>query len=107
MEASEPNRSLELTTSLNGHAEILVDIVDHGSGMDGETLNRLFEPFYTTKEKGTGLGMAISKQIAELHRGDLTVVSQVGVGTTATLKLPLTKFVEADNKLEAVHRLSR
>jgi two-component system nitrogen regulation sensor histidine kinase GlnL len=107
VEASEPNRSLELKTSLNGHAEILVDIVDHGSGMDGETLSRLFEPFYTTKEKGTGLGMAISKQIAELHRGDLTVVSQVGIGTTATLKLPLTKFVEADNKLEAVHRLSR
>jgi two-component system nitrogen regulation sensor histidine kinase GlnL len=107
VEASEPNSSLELKTSLNGHGEILVDITDHGSGMDPETLNRLFEPFYTTKEKGTGLGMAISKQIAELHRGDLTVVSQVGVGTTATVKLPLTKFVEADNKLEAVHRLSR
>ena len=107
VEASDPNSSLELNTSLNGHGEILVDIVDHGSGMDAETLGRLFEPFYTTKEKGTGLGMAISKQIAELHRGDLTVVSQVGAGTTATVKLPLTKFVEADNKLEAVHRLSR
>jgi len=107
VEASEPHSSLELKTSLNGHGEILVDIVDHGCGMDAETLRRLFEPFYTTKEKGTGLGMAIAKQVAELHCGDLSVKSQAGAGTTATVKLPLTKFVEADNKLEAVHRLSR
>jgi two-component system nitrogen regulation sensor histidine kinase GlnL len=107
VEASEPHSSIEVKTSLNGHDEILVDIVDHGSGMDAETLGRLFEPFYTTKEKGTGLGMAIAKKIAELHRGDLSVKSKAGAGTTATVKLPLTKFVEADNKLEAVHRLSR
>lgn len=107
VEASEPHSSIEIRTSLNGYGEIVVDIVDHGCGMDGETLGRLFEPFYTTKEKGTGLGMAIAKKIAELHRGDLSVKSQAGAGTTATVKLPLTKFVEADNKLEAVHRLSR
>jgi two-component system, sporulation sensor kinase E len=107
VEASEPHSSIELKTSLNGYGEILVDIVDHGCGMGAETLGRLFEPFYTTKEKGTGLGMAIAKKIAELHRGDLSVKSQAGEGTTATVKLPLTKFVEADNKLEAVHRLSR
>ena len=72
--------------------------------MDSETLKRLFEPFYTTKEKGTGLGMAIAKQIAELHSGDLGVRSRTGVGTTASVKLPLTKFAEADNKSVAVHR---
>jgi two-component system, NtrC family, sensor kinase len=104
VEASEPNSSVELRTSTNGDGHILVDIVDHGCGMDSETLKRLFEPFYTTKEKGTGLGMAIAKQIAELHSGDLGVRSLTGEGTTATVKLPLTKFAEADNKSVAVNR---
>lgn len=104
VEASEPNSSVELRTSTNGDGQILVDIIDQGCGMDSETLRRLFEPFYTTKEKGTGLGMAIAKQIAELHSGDLGVQSRTGEGTTATVKLPLTKFAEADNKSVAVHR---
>lgn len=107
IEASEPQSSIELRTKLNGQGEILVDIADHGSGMDAETLGRLFEPFYTTKEKGTGLGMAIAKQIAELHNGDLSVRSQTGAGTTLTVRLPLAKFAEADNTIEAVRRLSR
>lgn len=104
VEASDPNSSIEFTTSTNGNGQILVDIKDHGCGMDAETLQRLFEPFYTTKERGTGLGMAIAKQIAELHSGDLGVKSQTGAGTTATVKLPLTKFAEADNKTAAVNR---
>lgn len=107
IEASEPGSSIELRTRHNGYVDILVEIVDQGSGMDPETQKRLFEPFYTTKEKGTGLGMAIAKQIAELHSGDLTVISRAGAGTTATVRLPLTKFVEADNRIGAVNRLSR
>ena len=66
----------------------------------------LFEPFYTTKEKGTGLGMAIAKQIAELHSGDLLIVSRIGKGTTAPVRLPITKFVEADNRISTMQRLS-
>jgi signal transduction histidine kinase len=54
----------------------------------------LFEPFYTTKSTGTGLGMAIAKQIAELHRGDLSVASELGRGTTITVRLPV-DYVEA------------
>lgn len=104
VEASEGDSSIELRTSVKPDGQIVVDVIDHGCGMDAETLQRLFEPFYTTKEKGTGLGMAIAKQIAELHSGDLSVQSQVGVGTTATVRLPLAKFAEADNKSVAVNR---
>jgi signal transduction histidine kinase len=107
VEASHPKSSIVLSTRLNGSDSMLVDIIDKGSGMDAETQRRLFEPFFTTKEKGTGLGMAIAKQIAELHGGDLTITSQSGVGTTATLRLPLTKSVEADNTIGAAKRLSR
>lgn len=106
IEASEPQSSIDLRTKLAGESEISVDIVDRGCGMDADTQRRLFEPFYTTKAKGTGLGMAIAKQIAVLHGGDLSVISQPGTGTTATVKLPLIKFAEADNRSGAVHRLS-
>lgn len=92
IEASEPHSMVELRTRLIGEREVAVDIVDHGCGMDIDTQKRLFEPFYTTKAKGTGLGMAIAKQIAVLHGGDLSVTSQVDAGTTATVKLPLTSL---------------
>jgi signal transduction histidine kinase len=105
IEASEPASSIALRTKFSGD-EISVEIVDHGCGMDSDTLSRLFEPFYTTKPKGTGLGMAIAKQIAVLHGGDLSVVSRAGAGTTAIVRLPFTKFAEADNRKGAVHRLS-
>src|SRR4029434_5041749 len=106
IEASEAQSSVDLRTTLASESEISVDIVDQGCGMDAETQRRLFEPFYTTKAKGTGLGMAIAKQIAVLHGGDLSVTSKPGKGTTATVKLPVIKFVEADNRSGAVHRLS-
>ena len=89
IDASEPGGRIELRTRVNGERGIMVDIVDYGAGMDKETLRRLFEPFYTTKEKGTGLGMAIAKKITELHKGDLVIKSKKGEGTTATVRLPI------------------
>jgi len=89
IEASEPGKRIELRTNSDGNGKVIVEIVDHGAGMDAETLRRLFEPFYTTKEKGTGLGMAIARKITELHNGELTVHSRQGQGTTATVRLPI------------------
>ncbi len=62
---------------------------DTGSGIDGETLKRVFEPFYTTKPDGTGLGLAITRKIIESHGGKLTVKSDVGRGTSVTVRLPM------------------
>jgi PAS domain S-box-containing protein len=89
IDASKAGSHIELRTSVNGSRQAIVDIIDHGEGMDKETLRRLFEPFYTTKEKGTGLGMAIAKKITELHKGDLVISSKKGEGTTATVRLPI------------------
>ncbi|HEY7910951.1 MAG TPA: ATP-binding protein [Blastocatellia bacterium] len=89
VDASEPGGVVEISTRFNGGHEIIIDIADRGAGMDEETRRRLFEPFYTTKEKGTGLGMAISKKIVELHKGDLLISSKEGEGTTATVRLPI------------------
>jgi len=67
---------------------IRVTITDTGMGISSERLSRIFDPFYTTKEKGVGLGMAITHRIIEDHRGTIDVQSQVGLGTTFTVHLP-------------------
>ncbi|HYM00863.1 MAG TPA: ATP-binding protein, partial [Blastocatellia bacterium] len=71
LDASEPDSAIQVRTDMDTSNMIRVEVADHGCGMDAETLRRLYEPFYTTKAKGTGLGMAISKKIIELHRGDI------------------------------------
>ncbi|MFT4926160.1 MAG: signal transduction histidine kinase/ligand-binding sensor domain-containing protein [Phenylobacterium sp.] len=69
---------------------ITVTIRDNGCGMTNRTKTKLFEPFYTTKDvgEGTGLGLSISYGIVQKHNGELHVDSELGVGTTFTLKLP-------------------
>jgi signal transduction histidine kinase len=73
---------------LNGSA-IRVVISDTGQGIPPDRLSRIFDPFYTTKEKGLGLGMAITHRIIEDHKGNIDVQSQVGLGTTFTIHLPV------------------
>ena len=57
--------------------------------MDPEVLHRIHEPFFTTKEDGTGLGVSISRSIVRSHDGQLRFDSAAGLGTTATVELPL------------------
>lgn len=67
---------------------LLINVTDTGSGIRPEDLRQLFTPFYTTKAKGTGLGLALSQQIIAEHDGDLTCQSTPGTGTTFTIRLP-------------------
>ncbi|MDA3972152.1 MAG: GAF domain-containing protein [Desulfobulbaceae bacterium] len=72
--------------------EIFVAISDNGSGIREDIVNRIFEPFYTTKEvgKGTGLGLSIAYDIVtKKHNGEITVQSEVGKGTTFMVKIPV------------------
>ncbi len=69
---------------------VYVEISDTGMGMPPEITSRLFEPFFSTKDHGSGLGLSVSYGIIEAHRGEITVSSQVGVGTTFTILLPAT-----------------
>lgn len=72
------------------HDDTSVSVVfrDSGAGMSDETLARLFEPYRTTKRKGTGLGLMISRRIVAAHGGEIAVASEAGKGTTFTVKLP-------------------
>ena len=73
---------------MDGQPHMRLSIADTGRGIAADSLNRIFTPFFTTKEKGTGLGLAFAKEIVEAHGGSLDVVSQEGSGTTFTLLLP-------------------
>lgn len=66
-----------------------IDIRDEGAGIARENLEKIFEPFFTTKARGTGLGLAITRRIVEQHLGRITVESEVGKGTTVTVRLPI------------------
>lgn len=70
---------------------VVIEIEDTGTGIPQENLERIFEPGFTTKgaRVGMGLGLLICSQIVERHAGDISVKSEVGVGTTFTLSLPL------------------
>ena len=70
---------------------VSVSFRDSGTGMSDETLAGLFEPFRTTKKKGTGLGLMISRRIVSAHGGEIAVSSEEGRGTTFTVKLPRLK----------------
>jgi two-component system, NtrC family, sensor kinase len=69
--------------------EARLDITDTGSGIPAENLNRIFDPFYTTKKDGTGLGLSVSYNILQKQGGRLEVRSSAGQGTTFSLFLPL------------------
>ena len=65
-----------------------ISVEDDGVGITGEQLPRLFEPFFSTKQGGTGLGLALTQQIVQDHGGEIRVESRVGRGTTFTLSVP-------------------
>ena len=71
-------------------AWVRIDVSDTGSGIQEEDLDRLFEPFFTSKAAGSGLGLAIVKGTVERHAGTVCVNSQLGAGTTFSVRLPVT-----------------
>jgi two-component system nitrogen regulation sensor histidine kinase GlnL len=68
---------------------IVVEIIDSGEGMDEENQKKLFTPFYTTKKKGSGLGLPISLKIVKDHHGKIKITSEKGLGTTVQVFLPI------------------
>jgi len=68
--------------------EVRVMIQDTGKGIESEDLERIFEPFFSSRPDGTGLGLPIARRIAQAHGGELSVESEAGAGTTVTVRLP-------------------
>ena len=88
IEAMGPGGRLRVKTcQQNGSVEI--HVADTGSGIAASEAERVFEPFYTTKDSGSGLGLSLSRQIVEKLDGSLTFQSMVGLGTTFVVRLPV------------------
>ena len=81
----------EISLSAGPKEDDTIELVirDSGRGIAPEDLKKIFAYYYTTKEKGLGLGMAITHRIIEDHKGTIDVQSQVGFGTTFTIHLPV------------------
>jgi signal transduction histidine kinase len=88
MQAMTKGGTLTLQTG-EGAEAVWVSVADTGGGIPQEQINRIFEPFYTTKKKGTGLGLMIVQRIVRAHSGRIELESHVGRGTTFRLWLPL------------------
>jgi two-component system sensor histidine kinase AtoS len=84
--------TLSISSELGSSSSSLeITFRDTGTGMDESTAKNIFNPFFTTKDKGVGLGLALTRKIIEDHRGTIEVVSEKGIGTTFTIHLPVVK----------------
>jgi PAS domain S-box-containing protein len=83
-------RGGDLTVTVKKEGEtVVIDVADTGVGIPPEVMESLFRPFFTTKPRGTGLGLAVCRQAVEAHGGTITLSSEQGKGTTFTIRLPL------------------
>jgi signal transduction histidine kinase len=73
----------------NSDGEAIIDVIDTGSGIAPDAMDKIFQAYYSTKRGGTGLGLAMAKRITEEHGGRLTVQSEPGKGSNFKLHLPL------------------
>jgi signal transduction histidine kinase len=87
VEATEGQGKITLSSGARD-GQVWFAIQDTGKGMSEDVLEKIFNPFYTTKDKGTGLGLAVINKIITDHRGATTVDSTAGAGSTFTVKLP-------------------
>ena len=73
----------------NGDGQAVIDVIDTGPGIPPETVDKIFQAYYSTKKGGTGLGLAMAKRIAHEHGGSIHVRSEPGKGSDFALRLPL------------------
>ena len=91
-QAIDDNGTITIRSRMNSaRREIAVDVIDTGCGIPAEHLGQIFEPFFSTKKNGSGLGLAVSFGIIKNHQGRLEVFSRPGQGAHFTVALPLTQ----------------
>jgi signal transduction histidine kinase len=78
---------LRIRTDMDA-THVLVSFTDTGGGISAENLSRVFEPYFTTKTSGSGLGLLIVRRIVREHGGELAIESSEGKGLTITIRLP-------------------
>ncbi|MMZ54156.1 Sporulation kinase E [compost metagenome] len=89
IDSMEGKGKVTIRVKKGARENVIVSFIDQGCGIPQEKISNLGQPFYTTKEKGTGLGLMVSYNIIKNHQGDIRVESEVGKGTTFHISLPL------------------
>jgi len=87
-EAGNRNNPVEVVTRIEGDRAVL-EVLDRGGGIPERLRDRLFQPYVSTKQRGSGLGLALVRDIAEQHGGVVTLENRPGGGVVARLVLPL------------------
>lgn len=86
--ALEPGGELKISAETDGN-EVVIKFTDNGSGIAPHDLDKIFDPFFSTKPTGTGLGLFVTYGIVQGHQGTIEVDSELGQGTTFTIRLPI------------------
>jgi signal transduction histidine kinase len=103
MESVAPGaRRLEVTTDVSGEGEVQVSVRDSGTGLPEDQIERIFDPFVTSKAKRLGLGLAICRSIVTAHGGRIWAENHVEGGAVFSLRLPATASTQAPQSAEAM-----
>src|SRR5207253_11255538 len=87
LEAIKRRGILRIRSNMD-ESHVLIPFTDTGGGISAENLSRVFEPYFTTKTRGTGLGLLIVRRIVREHGGEMSIESSEGKGLTLTIRLP-------------------
>jgi len=91
MDVEQQSSSIVVRTNQNGKDNVTVSVTDNGPGIDDTVMSSLFEPFYTTKTEGLGMGLAISRTIIDGHRGRFWAENNNDSGATFYFTIPIAK----------------
>jgi len=94
-ECERDRRSLRICTAMDKQGYIEVKVIDQGTGVDASTLGHIFDPFYSSKDDGLGMGLSISRSIIEAHQGRLSVAPNLDCGLTFRFTIP-TEHLDTD-----------
>ena len=92
IEAIQHSGTIKLETEIQD-SNIKIVIIDNGSGIDEKHINRVFDPYFTTKKEGSGIGLALSRRVIEQQGGSINIKSRLEKGTTVTITLPIKTFI--------------
>jgi PAS domain S-box-containing protein len=96
IEASKSDSKISICLGLIEGNRLAITVQDQGCGISKERLQKIGEPFYSSKEKGTGLGLTVSYKIVQSHKGNIMFDSEIGHGTTVNITLPVVQNSSAD-----------
>ncbi len=82
----QKNSRIDLEANLDGRGRIIIQVKDNGPGISSDNIEKIFVPFFSTKEGGSGIGLSLSRQIMRLHHGTIGVHSEPNIETVFTLR---------------------